>query len=117
MKCKREFYCRLFPFLLFYSILSQYEVKNLQSQHMYDKEKNVAKRRKKMGIPWSDINQRLSNPQFHRIFRMTRDCYTLLCNNIIVRDGERVFKSESYIDASLRNKVPIYIANCHTTGG
>ena len=50
-------------------------------------------------------------------FWMTRNCYTLLCNTIIARVGERLFKSESYIDAFLRKKDPIYVANCHITCG
>lgn len=51
------------------------------------------------------------------MFRMTRDYFSLLYNKIIAGVGERVFKSESYIDDLLYNKDQIYDANVHTTGG
>ena len=48
---------------------------------------------------------------------MTRDCFNLLCQRIIVCVGEAKFKSEAYIDAFLKGKDQMYDANVKTTGG
>ena len=75
------------------------------------------KRRKKRRVLWTDVSQRISDLQFRRMFRMTRDCFDLLCSTIIARVGEKAFKSEAYIDAFLRGKDFMYDANIATTGG
>ena len=51
------------------------------------------------------------------MFRMTRPCFDLLCQNIICYTGEKAFKSEAYIDAFLKNKCQIYEAISKTNGG
>ena len=54
--------------------------------------------------------------QFRRMFRMTRECFTLLCHTIIGAIGESAFKSQQYIDAFLCGTY-IYDANVLATGG
>ena len=75
------------------------------------------KRRKKRRVLWTYVNDRISDLQFRRMFRMTRDCFDLLCNTIIAGVGEKAFKSEAYIDAFLKGKNYMYDANVATTGG
>ena len=46
--------------------------------------------RKKKRIPWSYVDNMLNDRQFRRMFRMTRECFALLCENIKVAVGESV---------------------------
>ena len=71
----------------------------------------------KKRIPWSIVNERISNKQFRRIFCMTRQCFYELCQLNISKVGEKQFKSESYINVFLVNKDSMFIANEKTTGG
>ena len=48
---------------------------------------------------------------------MTRDCFNMLCQSIIVGVGEAKFKSEANIDAFLKGKDHMYDANVKPTGG
>ena len=48
---------------------------------------------------------------------MNRKCFNELCNLIITKVGEKQFKSESYIDAFLKDKDPMYMAHEKTSGG
>ena len=73
--------------------------------------------RKKKCILWSEINKLLSNTHFRRIFRMNRDCFTLLCNTLICGISEIQIKSEAYIDSFLRHKDIMRNARIETTGG
>ena len=81
--------------------------------------------RKKTRFTWSQINERISDNHFRRMFRMNRDCFKLLCHKIISKIGESKFKSEEYISAFLSNPFSplssraslIHYAHCHTTGG
>ena len=73
-----------------------------QSQQLIkEREQSVAisnhakARRKKKRIPWSYVDNMLNDRQFRRMFRMTRECFALLCENIKVAVGESVFKSEA----------------------
>ena len=85
------------------------------------KRKNISlsakKRRKKERLLWSEVNLRISDLHFRRMFRMTRKCFDLLCSKIIAAVGERAFKSEAYIDAFLKGKNPMYDAHVKTCGG
>ena len=81
-------------------------------------------RRVKKRIKWSDLQERISDVHFRRMFRMNRKCFNLLCQKIIAAIGERGFKSEAYIDAFLEGEDLIYNrskqlhqANKLTTGG
>ena len=82
-------------------------------------------RRKKRRIIWSEINDRISDNHFRRMFRMNRNCFQLLCQKIISTVGESKFKSEEYIAAFLVNpysplslqSAKIHNAHCYTSGG
>ena len=74
-------------------------------------------RRKKERITWSKVNERISNMQFRQMFRMTRDCFQMLCQEIESIVGEREFKAESYINAHLEGLDHMYMANKMTSGG
>ena len=54
--------------------------------------------------------------QFRRMFRMTRECFTLLYFSIIGAIGESQFKSQLYIDAFLCG-TSVYGANILAKGG
>ena len=92
---------RLFP-LLFYVAFAQYQ----QNLTLWQRSKRNSELAKKRRIPnrilWSVVNKRISNLQFRRMLRMTRECFGLLCSKIITHVGESRFKSESYINAFCR---------------
>ena len=87
--------------------------------------KAALNRRTKTRYKWSDINLRISDNHFRRMFRMTRKCFELLSQTIINNIGANNFKSEEYIDLFLDNEFcPLgnrshimYRAHCHTCGG
>ena len=43
----------------------------------------------------------LNDRQFRRMFRMSRECFDMLCDKIKVSVGEKAFQSEAYISVSL----------------
>ena len=95
---------------------------NQQQQHGIYKtsirmSKRALSRRKKKRIPWEYVDSMLNARQFRRMFRMTRECFHLLCEKMKITVGESEFKSEAYIHAFLNKKGSIYNANCETTGG
>ena len=47
---------------------------------------------------WSQESSRFSDRMFLRLFRMYRQCFNCLCNRIEKAVGEKVFKSEKYLD-------------------
>ena len=51
------------------------------------------------------------------MFRMTRDCLSLLCQEILLAIGESQFKSESYINTFLNNKGSMYHAHQISSDG
>ena len=59
----------------------------------------------------------MSDYQFRCMFRMTRECFTLLCFTIIGAIGESQFKSQHYIDAFLSGTNAMYVANVLAIGG
>ena len=81
--------------------------------------------RKKKRVNWAELNTRISCSQFRRMFRMTRPCFKLLCQNIIAAVGESTFKSEVYIPYFLDQpytfqcscQVSIYLAQKEASGG
>ena len=104
------------PFILYIAI-SQYETKQ-HDLDMFEKSCDEAKgRHKKQRIPWSSVCQRISDKEFRKMFRMTRECFAQLCSRIIISVGEKYFKSESYIDAFLRGKDSMFDAHEKTSGG
>ena len=87
-------------------------------------------RRIKIRVPWSIINERISDIHFRRMFRMTRQCFDELCSKIRCSIGERAFLSEKYIDAFMSDDdistchfmstcrlSRMYRAHCRTSGG
>ena len=104
------------PLLLFYTF-SQFEA-NYNAWQLYQCLSNSAKnRRVKKRIKWSHVGERISNKQFRRMFRMTRECFSELCSHIKTSIGEREFKSEFYIDTYLANTDDMHIAHEKTCGG
>ena len=87
--------------------------------------RNIAlKRRIKIRLTWSEVNSRISDAHFRRMFRMSRTCFKQLCDKIIISVGERSFMSQAYIDAFLVEKnqaanslYSIYKAHAKTSGG
>ena len=60
------------------------------------KKRKLRKRR-----TWYDFQSNLTNRQFRRYFRMSRECFNLLCDQIKENVGEREFKSESFLQEFL----------------
>ena len=67
---------------------------------------------------WEAENQRISDRNFYRLFRMTRPCFKKLCNRIEKAIGEEEFKSESYLNrlksqGRSTRQSSMYIAACN----
>ena len=91
---------RILPFLLYVSF-NQFMV-DYNAWDQYLNKSHMAKFcRKKRRITWSSVNERISDTQFRRMFRMSRECFSLLCGYVIASKGEKAFKSESYIHVFL----------------
>ena len=75
------------------------------------------KERKKERIRWDEVNARIGDYQFCRMFRMDRACFRELCFAIIGAVGESKFKSQAYIDAFLKGGSNMYNANILSVGG
>ena len=106
-------------------IFTQYLIDDKKHQLRLLRQESASNRRKKTRIKWSEINQRISDRHFRRMFRMTRVCFSELCCVIICNIGESKFKSEEYIDAFLDNpyyplasqQVNMHRAHVKTSGG
>ena len=109
--------CLLIASFLLLLLLSHHEVQHASWRKSYNNHLLGKKRRKKKRILWSTVNERISDIQFRRMFRMNRSCFDSLCQCIISKIGESKFKSESYIDALKKNKDQMYDANVKATGG
>ena len=48
---------------------------------------------------------------------MTKSCFALLCQRVIIGIGEENLKSKAYIDAFMRGKDKMYDAHAKSTGG
>ena len=108
----------LFIPLLLYLLVKQYEVSQSSESDKRSilNSKSSKRRRQKKRVLWTNVNERISDLQFRRMFRMDRECFHLLCQRII-SVGEKEFKSEAYIDAFLKGKDPMYDAHVCTSGG
>ena len=80
-------------------------------QHVIQSE-SAKKRRKKSRIKWSTVSFRISDKQFRRMFRMTREAFSELCGIVLDAVGEKEFKSKSYIDRFLKDQHSLYMAHC-----
>ena len=85
---------------------------------------SASRRRFRQRKSWNAFQANLTDRQFRRYFRMSRECFAYLCNMIESNVGEEVFKSEEYLNA-LRtsnkdeDKVKAQTMNAHdqSTGG
>ena len=66
---------------------------------------------------WDEVNDRMGDYQFRRMFRITRSCFKELCFTIIGAVGESKFKSQAYIDSFLKGGSNMYDANVLAVGG
>ena len=58
----------------------------------------AAKRVFRQRKSWTEFQSRLTDRQFRRYFRMTRECFNLLCRRIEDSVGAAEFKSEDYLN-------------------
>ena len=66
---------------------------------MSESRSSIAKARIPRKRPsWSSENDRFTDRQFYRLFRMSRPCFKKLCRKIEKGVGEKVFKSEKYLE-------------------
>ena len=84
-------------------IFTQYYVTLVSSQRSRNISFAVVNRRQKVRYTWSQVNERISNSHFCQMFHMSRDCFTVLCKQIICSVGESKFKLEEYISAFLKH--------------
>eukprot|EP00984_Skeletonema_dohrnii_P023378 scaffold12476_cov110-Skeletonema_dohrnii-CCMP3373.AAC.1 len=61
------------------------------------KKKAAKKRRFRLRRSWAAFDANLTERQFRRYFRMSRECFRHLCSRIEENVGESVFKSEKYL--------------------
>ena len=114
---------RLIVNILFYICIHQYCCNKYDYDISIMKSEQALRRRDKERMSWSQFNERVTDKHFRRMFRMSRDCFDLLCCAIISRVGEKQFKSESYLDSflrdeSIKNKSSMmHNAHMHTSGG
>jgi hypothetical protein len=72
--------------------------------------KDAAMRRcRRSRLSWYEFTNSVSDIQFRRMFRMSKQCFNELCQSIITSVGEDGFKSENYIDEMVQRRVPIYL--------
>ena len=81
-------------------------------------------RRQKKRPSWDEVNDRISDSHFRRMFRMSRECFNNLCSVIIMNIGEDKFKSEKYINAFFQHNYQsddrayiMHKAHMNTSGG
>ena len=103
--------------LLLYFALNQFQSDLRSYVGSLNRSNQAINCRMKHRISWSSVSQRLSDKQFRRMFRMTRQCFQELCQKIISSIGESNFKSESYIDAFLKHKDAMFAAHEKSCGG
>ena len=110
--------------LVLYLYFKQFFQKKHDINYSKMRRDNALKRRIKIRLTWSEVNARISDAHFRRMFRMSRPCFQLICSTIIRSIGERSFKSQAYIDAFLSevNVIPsslynIYKVHEKTSGG
>jgi hypothetical protein len=82
---------------------------------------NANKRRFRRRKSWEEFQSNLTERQFRRYFRMSKECFELLCNKIKNNIGEKAFKSEDFLWQHLNryadNKFYFQDAHEQSTGG
>ena len=114
---KKEKGVRIFLAILIYYAFNQYQQKLKEFTSSCASSQRAKKRRVRKREEWSSLITRISDIQFRRMFRMSKQCFVALCDTIISWVGESKFKSESYINAYLRGKNQMFMANQLTSGG
>ena len=80
-------------YLLESTLRSYIERKKLSQQRV----ENSKNRRFRQRKSWSRFQYNMTDRQFRRYFRMSRECFHYLCEKIKENVGESEFKSESYL--------------------
>jgi len=85
---------------------------------------SASKRKFRQRRSWSSFQGNLTDRQFRRYFRMSKECFQYLCNRIEHNVGGRVFKSEGFLEDlrhsdDARDKKSINMMSAHegSTGG
>ena len=74
------------------------EIYDRRWKEISNQRKSGAKNRRcKRRRSWIGFQERLSDRQFRRYFRMSRECFQLLCDKIEYNIGSDEFKSEQYL--------------------
>ena len=88
------------------------------------RKKSASKRRFRQRRSWATFQASLTDRQFRRYFRMSRDCFQYLCDKIEANVGERTFKSECFLSdlktsSESWNKYSVNLMQAHeaSTGG
>ena len=110
--------------LLLYLCFKKY-VNGKHDIYMSLKLSSAAKNRRKKTRPtWDEVNLKISDTHFRRMFRMSRECFNSLCNVVIRNISEEKFKSEKYINAFYKQNYQsddrayiMYTAHMNTSGG
>ena len=84
------------------ALLGYMEKLRVSSEHRARAEKRIFRQRRR----WSEFAARLTDRQFRRYFRMSRECFFLLCRRIEENVGEKAFKSEVFLDNLKYTKNP-----------
>ena len=81
----------------------------------------AAKSRKKKGrVSWQAFNSSLTDSQFRRMFRMSKNCFAYMVSTIEAKVGREKFKSDEFLNSMEKNGSPFHrMAYVHkrTTGG
>jgi hypothetical protein len=88
------------------TLLSYVEKKNISVMNKDGASNRQYRHRKR----WSEFEVKLTDRQFRRYFRMSKECFHLLAERIETNVGEETFKSESYLDDLMHSKSPKDIA-------
>ena len=79
---------------------------------------SARRRRKCKRMSFYKFREYLSDRQFRRMFRMTKNCFEELTISIRAKVGEDEFKSEEYLESSLSGKKrKMFCAHELSTGG
>lgn len=88
------------------------------------RKKASKKRRFRQRKSWAAFEANLTDRQFRRYFRMSRECFRHLCSRIEENVGESEFKSENYLNnlkqsSDPKDKMTKKLMKCHeeSTGG
>lgn len=106
----------LFALLIYYAF-NRHQLNSKEFTSSCASSQRAKTRRIRKREEWSSLITRISDIQFRRMFRMSKQCFVALCDIITSRVGESKFKSESCINAYLRDKNQMFMANQLTTGG